>query len=132
MAKLKVLSDLKISRINFLYWVNDRNMTDIAKIIGHSVPVCERYRFKTRREYETWSNLEEPTTVKEVTFETGEAVVFDPEYQATTHPLNKGTVVYFLSYIPNVPGHCIVATSKGQVVPMIHPEDLRKATDEEL
>lgn len=48
------------------------------------------------------------------------------------HPLVYGEIVYFLGEIPNVPGHCIVAKYSGQVVPMVHPEDFRKAKDEEL
>lgn len=56
MGKKKVLDDQKISRINFLYWVNERNLTDIAKIIGHSPPIIERHRFKTREAYESWND----------------------------------------------------------------------------
>lgn len=56
MGKKKVLDDQKISRINFLYWVNERNLSDIAKIIGHSPPIIERHRFKTREAYESWND----------------------------------------------------------------------------
>jgi hypothetical protein len=56
MARLKILDHSKVAKINFLYWVNDRNMTDISKIVGHSVLVCERHRFKTRTAYETWND----------------------------------------------------------------------------
>ena len=71
-------------------------------------------------------------------FKNGEAVIFDPSWwylnkkYHKSHPIKKGEVVYFLADIPNVPGHCIVATYEGKVVPMIHPEDLRKAKDSEL
>jgi hypothetical protein len=70
----------------------------------------------------------------------GLAVVFDPKWGRTLkgramgygHPLTPGEVVYFLAYIPNVPGHCIVAKYGGKVIPMIHSEELREATEEEL
>lgn len=68
-----------------------------------------------------------------------EAVVFDPywnvkgvKWENLEHPLKKGELVYYLGEIPNVEGHCIVATYDGRVVPMIHPEDLRKAREDEL
>lgn len=48
------LSPNKIFRINFLYYTNDRNLTDIAKIVGHSPPVCERHILGTRREFNEW------------------------------------------------------------------------------
>lgn len=69
-------------------------------------------------------------------FKMGEAVVFDPSWwekkYEKKHPLKKGEIVYFLCDIPNVEGHCIVATHDGKTVPMIHPQDLRKATEDEL
>lgn len=67
-----------------------------------------------------------------------EAIVFDPawwdaypEYHQG-HLLHKGEVVYYLGEIPNVPGHCIIAKYTGRVVPMLHPEDFRKAKEDEL
>lgn len=69
-------------------------------------------------------------------FEFCEAVVFDPpkwrveDYPG--HPLTRNEVVYYLGEIPNVLGHCIVVKYSGITVPMIHPGDLRKATEEEL
>jgi hypothetical protein len=68
-------------------------------------------------------------------FGQGEAIVFAPSWMTPRykdHPLKVGEVVYFLSDIPNCPGHCIVAKWNGLVVPMVHPEDFRKATEEEL
>ena len=70
-------------------------------------------------------------------FAPGSAIVFEPEWAkgkkvSKKHPLKYGEVVYFLTDIPNVPGHCIVTKWKGVVVPMIHPDDCRLATDEEL
>lgn len=69
-------------------------------------------------------------------FRSGEAIVFDPQGWKVEdypgHPLKRNQVVYFLSDIPNVGGHCIVATWDGLVIPMLHPGDFRKAKDEEL
>lgn len=69
-------------------------------------------------------------------FKQYEAVVFDPfwweDKYRKTHPLRPEELVYYLGDIPNVPGHCIVARYTGEVVPMIHPEDLREAREEEL
>lgn len=69
-------------------------------------------------------------------FKMGEAIVFDPTWWNKSlkikHPLKKGQIVYFLSDIPNVFGHCIVATYSGKIIPMVHPEDFRKAKEEEL
>ena len=69
-------------------------------------------------------------------FKLGERIVFEPKWwkkkYEKEHPLKFGEHYYFISNIPNVPGHCIVATHKGLIVPMIHPEDLRKAREDEL
>lgn len=69
-------------------------------------------------------------------FKQGEAIVFDPSWWRPklydAHPLRPGEVVYFLTEIPNVPGHCIVTKWKGEVVTMVHPEDFRKARESEL
>jgi hypothetical protein len=63
----------------------------------------------------------------------GEAIVFEPNFKPDErHPLRVGEIVYFLTLIPNVPGHCIVTTWSGKTVPMVHPQDFRKATDDEL
>jgi hypothetical protein len=62
-----------------------------------------------------------------------QAVVFDPpkNNDYSKHALKRGQLVYFLGYIHNVPGHCIVATWEGLVVPMIHPGELREPTEDE-
>lgn len=67
-----------------------------------------------------------------------EAIVFEPkwwivggEYEGK-HPLKYREVVYFVGEIPNVEGHCLVATYDGRVVPMVHPTDFRRAKEEEL
>jgi len=70
-------------------------------------------------------------------FKQYEAIVFAPPWAKDfgvrpDHPLELGEVVYYLGEIPNVIGHCIVAKYSGQVVPMVHPEDFRKAKESEL
>lgn len=66
-------------------------------------------------------------------FQPGTAVVFEPKWvSVVVHPLRYGELVYFLTDIPNIPDHCIVATFDGRVVPMIHPDELRIATEEEV
>jgi hypothetical protein len=67
-----------------------------------------------------------------------EAIVWEPTWAKDQsgvdprHPLKFGEMVYYLGEIPNVLGHCIVATYDGRVVPMVHPEDFRDAKEEEL
>lgn len=66
-------------------------------------------------------------------FARGMAIVFDPFWEVPAeHPLKKNELVYFISDIPNVEGHCIVATYDGRIVPMVHPDDFREATEDEL
>lgn len=69
-------------------------------------------------------------------FKPGTAMVFEPKWWLKTvyndHPLKYKELVYFLTDIPNVQGHCIVATYDGRVVPMVHPDDFREATEDEL
>lgn len=65
-----------------------------------------------------------------------EAIVFDPKSwdveECPNHPLRRNEVVYYLGEIPNIQGHIAVAKYTGLVVPMVHPEDFRKAKDSEL
>jgi hypothetical protein len=70
-------------------------------------------------------------------FKPGTAIFFEPEWAKNKkvderHPLEYGEVVYFLTDIPNVPGHCIVAKHSGEVVAMVHPQDFREATEDEV
>jgi len=78
-------------------------------------------------------------TARKDYFKMGEAVLFDPswwdeevEKYQESHPLKKGEIVYYLCEIPNVSDHCIVCTYDGRTVPMIHPQDLKKAPEELL
>lgn len=43
-----------VQKVNFLWFTNQRNLTDIAKIVGHSPPVVQRHLFKYRSEWEKW------------------------------------------------------------------------------
>ncbi len=70
-----------------------------------------------------------------------EIVTFEPswgrnasEYERAyaSHPLRWNETVLFLGNIPNAEGHCAVAKHSGEVIWLVHPEDFRKATDEEL
>lgn len=63
-------------------------------------------------------------------------VVFEPNTKFPEHyknsPVRIGEQVLFMGLIPNVPGHCAVAKSSGELVWLMHPEDFRMATDDEL
>jgi len=75
-------------------------------------------------------------------FKAGQAIVFEPKWAECgpvkggtvykKHPLKYGDVVHFLAYHEPAFGHCIVTTYEGKVITMLHPEDFRKATDEEV
>jgi hypothetical protein len=71
-------------------------------------------------------------------FQVNEVVFFEPSWWEKSpqyhdqHPLKFGDRVYYLGEIPNVPGHCLVFKRGVGVVDMIHPGDLRKATEDEL
>ena len=74
-------------------------------------------------------------------FKAGEALVFQPSWSSKkfkgaevyyNHPLKYEDVVHFLAYHSPAIGHCIVTTYEGQVITMMHPEDFRLATDEEV
>ena len=43
-------------KANFLYFTNQRTITDVAKIMGASPPTVDRYLFKTKAEYERVSD----------------------------------------------------------------------------
>lgn len=50
----KELHPREINKINFLWYVNQRNLTDISKIVKYSPPVVERNIFPTRDEWYAW------------------------------------------------------------------------------
>lgn len=64
-------------------------------------------------------------------------VVFEPHYAKKhpeaydKHPLKLGEQVLYLGDVPNAIGHCAVATFKGNVVWLVHPEDFREAREDE-
>jgi hypothetical protein len=71
-------------------------------------------------------------------FKPGQAIVFVPKWWERypeyhdKHPLKYGQVVHYLAEHSPARGHCIVTTYEGKIVTMIHPEDCRPATDEEV
>lgn len=74
-------------------------------------------------------------TSKPRTFAHLEVVVYDPSWYkpGMEDPTIKvGETVLYLGEIPNVSGHCAVAKHDGVILWLMHPEDFRKATDEEL
>jgi hypothetical protein len=48
----------EVVKINFLYYTNDRNITDVSKIVAASSQTVCKYLFKSKSEYEqvtdTW------------------------------------------------------------------------------
>jgi len=78
---------------------------------------------------------------KYVRFEAGQALVFIPKWAKNKkkgskvykkHPLRYEDVVHFLAYHTPAYGHCIVVDYDGKVTTMLHPEDFRLATEEEV
>lgn len=72
--------------------------------------------------------------MKKSPFDYFERVTFDPafvdEADLVSHPLSRGTVVYWLGMIENVSGHAVVVKPGGMLV-MVYPGDLRKIPKEE-
>lgn len=48
------LEPKEIAKINMLYWVNQNNYTNIARMLGRGVTTIERVIFTTRAEYDDW------------------------------------------------------------------------------
>ena len=75
-------------------------------------------------------------------FKPGQAIVFEPKWAECgkvkggtvykNHPLKYGDIVHYLAEHSPAYGHCIVTTYDGKVITMLHPGDIRKATDEEV
>lgn len=74
-------------------------------------------------------------------FKAGQAIVFQPSWAESKkkggvvykgHPLKYGDVVHFLANHSPAFGHCIVTDYNGKVTTMLHPEDFRLATDDEV
>ena len=71
--------------------------------------------------------------MRKVKFKQYEVVVFEPSYETDNGDyIQKGELVYFLGPIPNMPGHCLVASRSGMVTGSFHLDDFRKATDDEV
>lgn len=74
-------------------------------------------------------------------FKAGQAIVFEPKWAKNKtkgskvhkkHPLKYGDIIHFLAEHSPAYGHCIVVDYDGKVTTMLHPEDFRAATDEEV
>lgn len=79
-------------------------------------------------------------------FKPGQAIVFEPSwaqekfkggitYKAANgqeHPLKYGDIVHYLAEHTPATGHCIVVDYEGKITTMLHPEDFRAATDDEV
>lgn len=64
-------------------------------------------------------------------------VVFEPKWamkyiESGSTPLKYGEVVLYLGNISNAQGHCCVAKHSGEVVWLVHPDDFREATEDEV
>ena len=79
-------------------------------------------------------------------FKPGQAIVFEPKWAVNKrrgvpakydiysepHTLKYGQVVHYLAEHSPARGHCIVVDYDGKITTMVHPEDFRLATDEEV
>lgn len=59
-------------------------------------------------------------------------VVYKNPKTGVEHPLKYGDIVHFLAEHSPAYGHCIVVDYDGKITTMLHPEDFRLATDEEV
>lgn len=64
-------------------------------------------------------------------------VVFEPKWAKNNkvdkrHPLKYGEVVLYLGDIVNCPGHCCVVKYSGESIWMVHTEDFRTGTEDEV
>ena len=80
------------------------------------------------------------------TFQPGQAIVFEPRWALEKwkggvtyrtaggheHPLKYGDIVTYLAEHSPARGHCVVVDYDGKVTTMLHPDDFRLATDEEV
>jgi intein-encoded DNA endonuclease-like protein len=68
--KKRLLTRKEIIRANFFYYTNQRNLTDVAKIMEISPSIIDRYLFKNKNEYydvsEKWNGLDENEKVEAI------------------------------------------------------------------
>lgn len=87
------------------------------------------------------------TKIKRKKFKPGQAIVFEPRWAqekfkggityknpntGAEHPLKYGDVVHYLAEHSPAYGHCIVVDYDGKITTMVHPDEFRAATDEEV
>lgn len=80
-------------------------------------------------------------------FKPGQALVFEPRWAqekfkggityknpktGVEHPLKYGDIVHYLAEHSPAYGHCIVVDYDGKITTMVHPDEFRPATDEEV
>lgn len=80
-------------------------------------------------------------------FKSGQAIIFEPKWAqekfkggityknpktGKEHPLRYGDVVNFLAEHSPAYGHCIVVDYDGKITTMVHPDEFRAATDEDV
>lgn len=75
-------------------------------------------------------------------FKAGQAIVFEPAWSECGkvkggevypgHPLKYGDIVHYLAEHSPAYGHCIVVDYDGKITTMVHPDEFRPATDEEV
>lgn len=79
--------------------------------------------------------------MKKKKFKAGQAIVYEPKWFKTKvkgaklgpkSPIAYGDVVHVLAEHTPAIGHCIVTHYDGRIVTMLHPEDFRAATDDEV
>lgn len=76
----------------------------------------------------------------------GQAIVFEPKWaqekfkggitykdaKGNEHPLKYGDIVHYIAEHSPAYGHCIVVDYDGKITTMLHPDEFRAATDEEV
>lgn len=79
--------------------------------------------------------------MRKLKFKPGQAIVYEPKWAKEKfkggevypkHPLQYGDIVHFLAEHTPAVGHCIVVDYDGKITTMLHPNDFRAATDEEV
>ena len=79
-----------------------------------------------------------PFVPKSSKFKPGQAIVFAPTWWdiydkgLEDYPIKPGDVVHFLAEHSPAVGHCIVVDYDGKITTMLHTNDFRAATDEEV
>lgn len=57
MRRKRVLSPAEINKINLMYHLNGRKVSEISRVLGSSAPVIERHLCPSKRVYEEWCEV---------------------------------------------------------------------------